>query len=157
MADRPNAAQRSVHRFTAADNDLKEFLADSTIRDIMSQFEHLVQLRNQALDEAVRAVKQELRNLDQDRLVIDGIGAQKKYKRWYDPEFLANALPAEQSDLILTEKTVYELDQDRLEQLARQGEIDNEIVRRAFHEEEQAPAALPGTPKAYVIPSLPVE
>ena len=154
--ERKSSAENAVERFHLANNELKAFMEDPDIREIMGELERLVEARNQTLDTAVRAIKSQLQKLDQDKLVIQGLGAQKKYKRWYDTEFLANALPAAQSDLILTERTVYELDQAKLEQLARQGEIDNEIVRNAFHEEEQAPAALPGTPKPYYLPALPV-
>lgn len=156
MPERQTNAERSAQKFKEAHEALQEFLNDPEIRPILQEFETLVTTRNQALDTAMRAIKGELRNLDQDKLVFEGLGAQKKYKRWYDTEFLARALPAEQADLVLSERVVYDLDQARLEQLARQGEIDNEIVRAAFHEEEQAPAALPGTPKPYEIPSLPV-
>lgn len=152
-----SGAERAVTRFQQADGELKSFLSDDAIRDIMLEYENLVNTRNQALDDAMRAVKSELRTLDQDKLVMEGLGAQKKYKRWYDTEFLAKALPADQAELVLTEKVVYELDQDRLEQLSRQGEIDNNIVRNAYREEEQAPAALPGSPKPYIIPVIPVK
>jgi len=156
MPERQTNAERAAQRFKEAHEALQEFLNDREIRPILQELEQLVVARNQALDTAMRAIKGELRSLDQDKLVLEGLGAQKKFKRWYDTDFLARALPAEQADLILTEKIVYELDQARLEQLARQGEIDNEIVRAAFREEEQAPAALPGTPKPYDLPSLPV-
>lgn len=156
MPERQTNAERAAVKFKEAHEALQEFLNDVEIRPILQEFESLVNIRNQALDTAMRAIKSELRNMEQDKLVMEGLGAQKKYKRWYDTEFLARALPAEQADLVLSERVVYDLDQARLEQLARQGEIDNEIVRAAFHEEEQSPAALPGTPKPYEIPSLPV-
>jgi hypothetical protein len=104
----------------------------------------------------MRAIKSQLQRSDQDRLVIDGLGAQKKYKRYYDAEFLAKALPAEQTDEFMTERIVYDVDKERLEQLLRQGEIDNETVELAYREEEQNPANLPGSPKPYILPALPV-
>jgi len=149
-------AERAVEQFHDAEAQLREFLTDPDIHDLMQEFERRVDLRNQALDAAMRAIKGELRSSDKEKLVIQGLGAQKRYKRWYDTDFLANALPAEQADLILTEKITYEVNQTRLEQLARQGEINNEIVRESYRQEEMAPASMPGTPKEYILPAIPV-
>ena len=154
--ERESVAQRAVRTFHDAKDALHEFLEDPEIREIMLEHEHLVKEYNQALDQAMRAIKSELRTMDQDKLIIDGLGAQKKWKRYYDADHLAKALPAEQSDLILTERVIYEVNREILEQMMRQGEIDNEIVEQAYHEEEQNPANLPGTPKPFILPALPV-
>jgi hypothetical protein len=154
--DRETVAERAVSFYHEAREQLNEFLSDKEIRDVLLELEDLVSEHNTRLDAAMRAIKSELGRLDQDKLVINGLGAQKKYKRYYDAEFLANALPSDQSDEILTERIVYDLDKERLEQLLRQGEIDNEIVEKAYHEEVQNPANLPGTPKPYVLPGIPV-
>jgi len=150
-----SAAERAVKLFHQVEKALQEFLADTNIHDILMEFEALVNRRNQTLDDAMRSIKGELRVMEQDKLVLEGLGAQKKYKRWYDTDLLASALPKEQAELVLIKKVIYDLDQPRLEQLLRQGEIDNEVVQKAYHEEEQSPAALPGTPKPYVIPAIP--
>jgi len=157
MPDAPNLAERAVERFEAARQTLLTFLRDLDIREVLKEYEQLVDGYNRALDDATRAVKSHLRTLDQDKYSVGSIGAQKKYKRWYDAEFLANALPAAQAELILTEVVSYTVDTELLDQMTRQGEVDNEIVRAAFHEEEQAPANLPGTPKPYVIPAIPLD
>jgi hypothetical protein len=155
--DAPNVAERAVQRFEDAKTELEAFLRDPEIKELMREFEQLVGNYNQALDGATRAVKSHLRTLDQDKLTVGPIGAQKKYKRYYDVDFLANALPAAQADLVLTEVVTYKLDTAILDQLVRQGEVDNDLVRKAFHEEEQAPANMPGTPKAYAIPAVPID
>ena len=154
--EKESAAHRAVAAYHKAEGALQDFLADIEIRDLLLEMEQLVADYNMRLDDAMRALKSELKQLDQSKLVIGELGAQKKYKRYYDTEFLANALPADQSDEVLTERVVYDLDKARLEQLLRQGEVDNEIVEKAYHEDEQNPANLPGTPKPYLIPSLPV-
>jgi len=151
----PNVAERAVKEFESSREKLNTFVGDPDIREIMKEYEQLVDDYNQTLDTAVRAVKSHLRTLEQKKLVVGIIGAQKRYKRWYDANFLANSLPSAQADLILTEVVEYKLNTELLEQLSRQGEIDNEIVRQAYHEEEDSPAAMPGTPKAYVIPAVP--
>ena len=150
-------AQRAVTVYHDAKESLNEFLIDAEVRDVLLEMEQLILNHNAKLDAAMRALKSELRQSANSKLVIDGLGAQKKYKRYYDTEFLANALPADQSDAILTEKVVYDLDKALLEQLQRQGEIDNEVVAKAYHEEEQNPANLPGTPKPFFLPVIPVE
>lgn len=158
MADKnkPSAAQRVVAQFNKSKDALHEFLGDASIRDVLLELEQLVTDYNQKLDTAVRAVKSEARHSDQNKIFIDGIGAQKKFRRYYDSEFLANTLPAEQFEDFATERIVYELDLDRLEQLVRQGEVDGEIVAEARRIEEQNPSSLPGTPKAFNIPTVPV-
>lgn len=157
MAETKNtAAERSVAAYNAARDELQNFLSDPNIRDVLLEMEHLVNEHNRKLDDAVRAVKSELKSTDKSKLFIEGLGAQKRYKRYYDAEFLANSLPSDQADEILTERVIYDLDKARLEQLVRQGEIDNEIVTKAFHEEEQNPVSMPGTPKPYSLPALPV-
>lgn len=155
-ANKQSAVEAAVQRYKASEEELQGFLTDEDLYEVLRLFERLVEERNRTLDAAMRAVKAELRHLDQDKLVMAGLGAQKKYKRWYDGDFLANALPAAQADLVLTERVVYTVDQARLEQMARQGEVDNGIVAAAFREEEQSPAALPGSPKPYSIPVVPV-
>lgn len=150
------AAEQAVARYHEAKEALDEFLGDPDIRDVLDELHHLVREHNQLLDSATRTVKGDLRASDRTRLVVNGIGAQKKMKRWYDVNHLAEALPASQSDLILTEKIVYELDKEILGQMLRQGEIDNEIVEQSYHEEEQQPSNLPGTPKPFELPPLPV-
>lgn len=151
------AADRAVDDFLDAKEALDLFMQDEDIREILQEMAQLVADYNSTLDTATRLVKGELRKSPKNKLVIHGIGAQKKTKRWYDTEYLANTLPADQSDLILTEKITYELDVALLEQLRRQGEIDNDIVSDAYHEEEMNPSALPGTPKPYTIPAIPVD
>ena len=155
MTDK-TVAERAVEGYHQASEALHDFLADAEVRDILLEMEHLIADYNRKLDTAMRAIKSELKQSDRAKLIIDGLGAQKRFKRYYDGEFLANALPADQSDEVLTERVVYDVDKDRLEQLLRQGEIDNDIVEKAYHEEEQNPSNLPGTPKPYLMPAIPV-
>lgn len=150
------AAEKAARVYQTAKENLESFLGDEEVRDVLLELEQLISEHNARLDTAMRAIKSELRRLDQEKLVIEGLGAQKKYKRYYDAEFLASSLPADQSDEILTERIVYDLDKSRLEQLLRQGEIDNSIVEKAYHEDELNPANMPGTPKPFYLPPLPV-
>ena len=157
MTDPASPAERAVARYQEAKETLDAFLSDPDIREILLEMEEHVKRHNETLDRATRAVKTQLRTSEHDKLIIGDIGAQKKFKRWYDAEFLASALPADQFESVLrSEKVVYELDVERLEQLARQGEIDNDLVQKSYHEKEQNPANLPGTPKPYNPPPLPV-
>jgi hypothetical protein len=144
-----------VARFHNSEAELKAFFKDPEVKAVMEELTTLVERRNSSLDEAIRSVKSELQRLDRDKLTIDGIGAQKKYRRWYDAEFLANHLPGDQARLVITEKLVFEVNVDVLEQMSRQGEIDNNIVREAYREEQQNPASMPG-PKPYILPALPM-
>lgn len=156
-AEAPTHAEQLVAEFEGAKTALTQFLKDQDVRNMLAELYQLVDDHNRALDQAVRGVKSQLRTSDQQRLVIGVIGAQKKLRRWYDVEHLARALPAEQADAILTEKVVYELNEEVLSQMVRQGEVDNEIVAQAYHEEEQDPSSMPGTPKPYNLPPLPVD
>jgi len=153
---KPSAAERAVADYRAREDELEEFMKDADNREIIEELYALVNARNGALDTAMRQLKSELQRSELDKLTIEGMGAQKKYKRFYNGELLANLLPANQSDEILTETVIYTVDKDRLETLLRQGEIDAEIVRRAYVEELQNPANMPGTPKAFTLPPLPV-
>lgn len=152
----PTPAERAVSAYEESQEELDAFLGDADIRDILLELEQLVNRRNAALDQAIRTVKNEVRTSERAKLLIGPIGAQKKFKRWYDVEFLANSLPADQAELVLTEKVIYELDEALLDQMTRQGEVDNEVVRAAFHEQEMSPANMPGTPKPFVLPAIPV-
>lgn len=151
-----NGAKKLVDSWQKARDELDAFLKDPEVRDVLLELNDLINKHNEQLDAAVRAVKSAVKTSNQDKLVVGCIGAQKKYKRYYDADFLANALPADQADEVLTEKVIYTLDTQRLEQLLRQGEIDREIVQSAFHEEEMNPASMPGTPKPFSMPHLPV-
>ena len=152
-----SVAQRTAHRYRVAENELQEFMKDASVMELLKEFYQLIEKRNTTLDEALRAIKSEVQRSDQKRLVIEGLGAQKKYRTYYDTDFLSEHLPVKQAEMILTEKTVFELNEPLLQQLVRQGEIDNTVVREAYREEEQNPANVPGTPKPWSMPPLPIE
>ena len=153
---KPSATEAAVASFNEAKNELHAFLKDPNIKDVLLEYEQLVEMYNSRLDQATRLVKAMVRHSDQNKVFIDGIGAQKKFKRYYDAEFLACTLPADQFDEFAKERIVYDLDLDRLEQLVRQGEVDGAIVEKARRVEEQNPSNLPGTPKPYNLPAIPV-
>ena len=150
--DEQSPAERAVNRYQLSQEELEAFLHDPDIKAAMIELNRLVEDRNAALDAAGRAVKQQLLTSDRDKLVVGSFGAQKKVSRWYDGEYLADNLPVNQSELVLEEILTYKVKVDALEQLARQGEIDNEIVRLAYHEEPPTAAMMPGAPKPYIIP-----
>ena len=132
-------------------------MKDPASRAILEEFYDLVDQRNVALDEAVKedAKSDKLQRSDRHQLVYEGIGAQKRVSRYYDTDFLSEHLPIGQADLVLFRKVTYELNQPLLEQMVRQGEVDPVIVREAYHEDVQNPAAMPGTPKPFSLPALP--
>lgn len=144
-----------VDRYNATNMDLKEFIADN--REVLSAFYDLVQRRNSSLDEAIRAVKSELQRSEHTKLFVEGIGAVKKYKTYYDAKMLAESLPVNQFQLFATERLEYDINVEALEQLVRQGEVDQTIVREAYHKDEQSPANMPGNPKPYDLPPIPPE
>jgi hypothetical protein len=154
MSDDNTAAHRAVAKYEEAKKQLDEFLEDETIRDLMLEYQMLIEQYNREADSAVRAVKSELQTRDSSQLVIGDIGAQKKVSRWYDATHLVNTLPAAQTDLFMKEEVVYKIDKNRLDQLLRQGEIDEQIVADAYHEDEKSPSAMPGCPKPYSIPKI---
>ena len=152
-----SAANISAARYRKAEAELAAFIGDENIREIMEELYQLVEERNATLDEAIRNIKSELQRSDQAQLVFEGLGAQKRHKRWYDTDFLAEHLPHNQAQLVLTSHLEWELNQTLLEQLLRQGEIDTEVVAQAFHDEPESPAVLPGTPKPFILPPLPTD
>lgn len=150
-------AQRNARRYREANDELIAFMRDPAYRPLLEEFYELVKVRNDALDTAVRDVKAELQRSEHRQLIYEGIGAQKKTERYYDTDFLSEHLPVGQADLILTRKVTYELNQPMLEQMVRQGEVDNEIVRQAYHEDNLNPSSMPGTPKPFSLPALPLD
>lgn len=150
-----SSASRNARRFKETDEELRAFMKDPSFRPMLEEFYALVEQRNLILDEAVRDVKAELQRSDRHQLVYGAIGAQKRVSRYYDTDFLSEHLPVGQADLVLSRKVTYELNQPLLEQMLRQGEVDPHIVRDAYHEDAQNPAAMPGTPKPFSLPALP--
>jgi len=153
----PSMAETSAKRYKAAEAELEGFMKDPNVRETLAELYELVQERNATLDEAIRNIKSELQRSDQAQLVFEGLGAQKRHKRWYDAGFLAEHLPHNQAQLVLTSHLEWELNQTLLEQLLRQGEVDTEVVRQAYHDEPDSPAVLPGTPKPFTLPPLPTD
>jgi len=145
---------KAVQAFREAERNLQEFMASPEARPILEEYSMLIAEYNEKLDAAIRAMKSEAQKTDSDKLIVDGLGVQKRYKRWYDGDILAKSLPSDIADEVLTEKVVYEVDKERLEQLVRQGEVDNNIVKMAFKEEASI-TMMPGMPKPYVIPAVP--
>lgn len=152
-----SAANISAARYRRAEVELDTFLKDPDIREVLQELYQLVEERNATLDEAIRNIKSELQRSDQVQLVCAGLGAQKRHKTWYDTGFLAEHLPHSQAQLVLTSHLEWELNKTLLEQLLRQGEIDTEVVSQAFHDEPDSPAVLPGTPKPFILPPLPID
>ena len=152
-----SAAGISAARYRRAEAELEGFMKDPDVKDVLQELYQLVEERNATLDEAIRNIKSELQRTDQPQLVVEGLGAQKRHKRWYDANFLAENLPHNQAELVLTSHLEWELNQTLLEQLLRQGEVDTEIVKKAFHDDVESPAVLPGTPKPFVLPPLPID
>jgi hypothetical protein len=150
-------AQRNARRYKEANDELVAFMRSSDNRPVLEEFYELIRLRNESLDTAVRDVKSELQRSEHRQLIYEGIGAQKKTERYYDTEFLAENLPVGQAELVLTRKITYELNQPMLEQMVRQGDVDNEIVREAYHEDQLNPSSMPGTPKPFSLPALPLD
>lgn len=147
-----NAAERAVQQYERTQEALNTFLRVSEVRDFMLELQQLVDERNTALDAAHRAVKQQLLSSDQDKLVVGNIGAQKKISRWYDGDYLARELTHSQADIILEEVVTYKVKVDVLTQLLRQGEVDSEVVRLAYHEEPPVASLMSGAGKPYTLP-----
>jgi len=150
----PSFAQREVAKFHEARMALEEFQSDPDIVDILQQYHHLVQERNQRLEAAMRAVKEELQKSNKDKLDINGIGATKRRSYTYDIGYLRTYLPPEQVELIITERTEYDLNVEMLTQLIRQGEIDQKIAAAAYKEGATSIAAISGSPKVWSMPTL---
>lgn len=144
-------AEKAVAAYTAAKGNLYDFLHDEDIEEIISEMTDLIERYNAALDEAVREVKLAVKSGKKDRLAIGGIGAQKKVKRQYDAEYLKENLDEDMFSEVVEEIVRYKVNSELLEQLARQDEIDADVVSDAYSEEEQNPSALPGTPKPIVM------
>lgn len=150
--DEPRS-KKIVQKFWNAKEELDAFLNDPDVQEFLHEFSRLATGYNQTLDEALRAVKTELSASSKDRLVVEGLGAQKKTRRYYDVSFLIDNLPIAQWKEFITERIVHDLDTPKLEQLLRQGDVDDDIVRKSYHE-EQLGASLPGTPKPIILPPI---
>ena len=150
-------AERAVKRYREMEAELSSFMNDPEVKEMLRAYHDLIAARNEKLDEAIRAVKSELQRSDRDKLFIDGIGAQKRTRVFYDVNHLRAYLPEEQLKLVVTERVEYDLHVEDLLRLVRQGEIDEEVVRQAHKEEPQSPASLPGTPKPWSVPTLATE
>ena len=153
---KPSPAEIAVNRFLDRKEEMDAFLSDPDVRPILEEYHQLVEEFNTALDAAIRSAKAQLRTSDGNKLVFAPIGVQKSFKRGYDVERLSRTLPADQFELVAEERVVYDLDVATLEQMARQGEVDQEIVNAAYNESEQNPRNMPGTPKPFNMPPLPV-
>lgn len=150
-------ASKSVDAYLVTKERLETFMRDEDVKEVLKELNMYVAEYNSTLDTAIRQVKKHLSTTDKKKLIINGIGAQRKYKRWYNVPLLMETLPADQSDLVVKEEITYSLQTELLEDLVRQGEIDSDIVSKAYVEEELNPALVPGTPKPYTLPPIPVD
>lgn len=139
------AAERAVRKFGEAKTELRGFMDDND--DFVQELRRLIEGYNAGIRESVHALKSQLKDSEQSRLVIGEFGVMKKRREWWDGQALAASVPEDKRELFLMEKVVYEVDVTKLEQLLRQGEIDNDIVRQAFHEDAPSLSLMPGSPK----------
>lgn len=139
------AAEKAVRKFGEAKTELRGFMDDND--DFVQELRRLIEKYNAGIRESVHALKSQLKDSEQSRLVIGEFGVMKKRREWWDGQALAASVPEDKRELFLMEKVVYEVDVTKLEQLLRQGEIDNDIVRQAFHEDAPSLSLMPGSPK----------
>lgn len=155
LKSEPSFAQKAAQQYQAAERELREFMEDPDILEILQQYHALIKDRNVKLTEAIQAAKSELGRSNKNKLNFEGIGVQKKAGRTeYDVDFLREHLPAEQAALVITERTVYELNVEEMLQLVRQEEIDKDIVKQAYKEQPASLAVIPGTPKVWDLPPI---
>lgn len=152
----PTFAQKAAAQFKEAEAELRAFMEDPGTLELLQQYHTLVQARNEKLTAAVQAAKSELSRSSKDKMQFESIGVLKKHKLTYDVNFLREHLPAEQAALIITERTVYELNTEELTRLVRQEEIDKAVVQQACTD-QSALSIVPGTPKVWELPPLSLE
>ena len=138
-------AERAVRKFGVAKTELREFMEEND--DVIQELRRLIESYNAGIREAIHALKSQLKESDLIRLVVGEFGVMKKRREWWDGEALAASVPRDKQELFLLAKNIYEVDVSKLEQLLRQGEIDSDIARVAFHEDEPSLSLMPGSPK----------
>jgi len=139
------AAQRASQKFEEANSELQEFMTDN--EEFMDELRRLVENFNASLKEASVTVKGELKNSNEQRMVVGRFGAVKKSSTRWDGTMLASLFPAEVSELFLKEVVNYVVDVAKLEQLIRQGELDRDAAYQALQETPPTVALMPGVPK----------
>jgi len=154
MRKRPNrrraeTAKGAVKRFEKARDALHEFMDDND--DFMDELRSLVDDYNVSLKEATTSIKAELKNSDKKKLIIGPLGALKKRTQVWDGTELARLFPARISQHFLTEKVTYLVDEERLDQMIRQGELDRDKAFKAYSEKPPTLSLIAGCPKALVL------
>jgi hypothetical protein len=139
------SAERAAEKFETVQAELREFMADND--EFIDELRRLIENYNASLKEASVAVKSQLKNSPEDRLVIGQFGAMKKRNEKWDGTALAAMFPARISELFLREIVTYEVNVTKLEQLIRQGEIDREEAFKALHIGNPTLSMMGGCPK----------
>ena len=142
---RSTQAEKATNKFEASQTELRAFMKDN--EEFVDELRRLVDNHNSSLKEAAVAVKGQLKNSPDDRLVIGQFGAMKKRKERWDGTALAAMFPAKLTDLFLQEIVSYEVNVSKLEQLVRQGELDRDEAYKALLIEPPTLAMMPGCPK----------
>lgn len=149
----PSFAERAVNRYNEADARIQEFMSNPEIVEMLHEYHSLINERNSCLDEAIRAVKSELQRSPDDKILINGIGAQKRVSTDYDVEILRAEIPKDKRDIFMSRKITYEVNKDILMQLVQMQEVSKDVVDKARSTKESI-ASMPGTPKVYSLPPL---
>jgi len=145
---------RAVARFRTAEKALAAFMADPDNVEILDQYSELIAERNSCLDATIKVLKSDIQRSDKDKLVVDGLGVQKRVRTEYDVDVLRESLPKDKQDLCITKRVVYDLDENQLLALVRMEEVDKKVVEKARRETQQI-AVIPGMPKAWIVPPMP--
>lgn len=139
------SAEKASERFEAAQSELREFMNDNG--ELIDELRRLIENYNASLKEASVAVKGQLKNSPEDRLVVGQFGAMKKRNEKWDGTALAAMFPARVSEIFLQEIVSYEVNVTKLEQLIRQGEVDQEKAYKALHIGSPTLSMMGGCPK----------
>lgn len=138
-------AQLAVRDFEKAQEELKGFQEEN--EEFTDELRRLVDNFNAACVQASKTVKAELSASDQHKLVHGQFGAQKVNRDRYDGHILASLIPEEIHKLFLSKRVDYLVDQTKLEELLRQGEVDRDLVDRSFKQDPPTIKMMPGCPK----------
>ena len=142
---RPTQAEKAAGRFDESQLELRTFMEDND--EFVDEMRRLVENHNANLKEAMVAIKGQLKNSPDDRLVVGQFGAMKKRKERWDGTALAAMFPAKLTDLFLQEIVTYEVNVSKLEQLIRQGEVDRDEAYKALLIDQPTLSMMPGCPK----------
>lgn len=124
--------EQSLETYTKVFNKLQKFKEEhSEIFKAFASLEEVLTVAETDLKEIAREIKEPIENK------FIRVKISQPYKKWFDVDVVLKLATPKELKIIEAEAMIAEIDKAKFELLVKDGKVRNELLQKAFREEEQ--------------------